>query len=52
LEVHGVEVLPLMLGDYAYLIVGFYLIKNYKSKNFVKVDKNKFDYAMNVRKVN
>jgi hypothetical protein len=51
LEVHGVEVLSFILGDYVYLI-GPYLIKNSKSMNVVKVDKIKFDSVMNVRKVN
>ncbi len=45
------EVLHFIIRDYAYPI-GPYLIKNYKFRNVVKVDKNKFDSNMNVRKVN
>ncbi len=36
------EVLHFIIRDYAYPI-GPYLIKNYKFRNVVKVDKNKFD---------
>ncbi len=46
------EVLPFMIGDCAYP-VGLHLIKNYKSRNVVKVDIYIFfGSSMNARKVN